>query len=176
LEEVGEAPPRLPIQRGEVAPDFLGKTVDGQPIRLSDFRGRFVVLILEETVSTACSSCVSASPSRGSRTAAACDVLRDLRDDVVILSVHPGSRSPEGEDTSRGASEPIAILSDEAFAVYRRETGMFLLDREMRIVEMDEAWSTVRCGRPMGKLDVLNEFELRQSLERLLAEETQDAG
>ena len=176
LEEIGEAPPRLSIQRGDFTPDFGGETVDGQTVRLFDFRGRVVVLILEAASSAGCPSCVSITSSGAQRTTSVCDALRYLRDDVIILSVRPGSPPSESHVASRDADDPVTIYSDEAFAVYRRRTGLFVLDREMVIVELDEAWSTIRCDRPVGILDLLNEFELRQSIERLLAEEAQGPG
>jgi peroxiredoxin len=34
-----------PITRGELAPDFALKDIDGKTVRLSDFRGKPVVLV-----------------------------------------------------------------------------------------------------------------------------------
>jgi peroxiredoxin len=46
--------PALALERGEIAPDFELSTVDGEKVRLSDFKGRIIVLKLATTWCPTC--------------------------------------------------------------------------------------------------------------------------
>jgi len=77
--------PQTPNQTNTLAPDFTLTDVDGKPFRLSDQRGKVVVL---EFMYTACPACVEESPR-----------LRQLRSnfggDVVMVSISIQSDTDE---------------------------------------------------------------------------------
>ena len=57
--DIGKVSIRPVVNIGEVAPDFAAKTFDGQPIKLSDFRGKYVLL---DFWSTTCPYCIKEMP------------------------------------------------------------------------------------------------------------------
>ena len=70
--------PALALEVGTETPDFQLKTLDGQDIRLSDYRGRIIILKL---ATTWCPTCKQATEE-------ICDLTNFLsKNDVVVIEV-----------------------------------------------------------------------------------------
>jgi len=168
LAPADSAAPRLPVGLGMRAPDFGGTTPDGAGIRLSDCAGSVVVLVLGRSVaSPSCPGCDAPAEAPPTREDTLSGDLARYGDRIVTLRVFGPGDSMSPPDTAEGAAA-ISVISEEAFAAYRRPTGVFVIDREGVVVAMDEPWATVRCGRPSGKLDLLSVAEILTTVERLL--------
>lgn len=73
---------------GRVAPGFVGETLDGQPLRLSEYRGRVVLLVFGKAV---CLGCVAFYPHQ-----------RALRERLAgrpfaVVGVHGGAEGQVAE-------------------------------------------------------------------------------
>ncbi len=108
---VADAPAAEP--RGPVAPDFELEAIDGQSIRLSDHRGRVVLI---DFWATYCDPCLAAMPHLN-------DIYRDKRDDgLVILGVSidgPESLAEVRTTASKLGVEFPILLDDESSVVAR---------------------------------------------------------
>jgi peroxiredoxin len=107
------AAPALAAQVGRPAPDFTLRDLDGRPVRLSDHRGKIVVL---EWFNPGCPFVV-ASHTRGTLKGAA---AREARNGVVWLAVNSGAPGKQGHgvEVNRAAAKDWGmdhpILLDEA--------------------------------------------------------------
>ncbi|HWU40783.1 MAG TPA: TlpA disulfide reductase family protein [Candidatus Acidoferrum sp.] len=147
---------RAQAERGAVAPDFLLPDLTGTPIRLSDHRGKVVLLNFWATWCPPCRAEMSSMEG----------LYQAYRDrGLVILAVsndHGGKSVVESFVRERGVTFPILMDPDgEVLARYgvRGLPPSYLLDRRGRIVSGDVGardWS--------GKV-------AREIVERLLAEE-----
>ncbi len=129
----GTFTPRPDLEVGSVAPDFALMDLDGRSRRLSEFRGKVVLL---DFWSIGCAPCVWEMPA-----------LATLRGKYrhrgfEILGVHVGVQVPQIASTcaAKGAEWPQLLDGDlKVMDLYRvdRYPTMLLLDRKGRILDHD---------------------------------------
>jgi hypothetical protein len=174
LERVGNAEMRSIISVGHTAPDFSTTTLDGHDIRLSDFRGKVVVLVFCPVFKTTdCPMCDTASPSSIPRISSRMSDIRDaislFRDGIVMLTVYTGSNPLDTDQTtSSKLSTEIELYDPRITESYRRSNGLLIIDQMGVIAGMDEAWYTIWCGVPRGGYHHLTLPEIDDILTNLL--------
>lgn len=125
------------LQVGDSAPDFSVTTLDGTPLRRSDFRGKFVLL---NFWATWCGPCVAELPAIES-------VYRDFRSDprfaFVLLSLDAERKKPAQFVASRNLAGIQGFLGDwsndgvtRRYAVFDIP-ALFLIGPDGRIVARD---------------------------------------
>lgn len=143
LAMTGRAPaaePLRPIQDpkarpevGALAPDFVLPNLDGQQVRLSDFRGRKAVLLM--FWASWCPSCREEAPTNRKAHA----LYRDRGPEFLAVSIDQG---PTAEQAIRAfvvefnlSYRPLLDARTEVFNLYQGRfiPTMFLIDREGRI-------------------------------------------
>jgi alkyl hydroperoxide reductase subunit AhpC len=158
---VGET---LPARVGEPAPDFAATALDGQPVRLSDLRGKHVVMITGAVTSPMCCSAIPA--------------LNQLQDEFGAAGVaffllytresHPADSYPahttrdqkvaHARQLQRLENVRVPIVVDDLAGTIHRSYGpwpaaLFVIDRG---------------GQLVYRSNMANAKELRQLLEDLL--------
>ncbi len=131
------ATPALGVEVGQPAPDFTLRDLDGKVVKLSDLRGKLVVL---EWFNPDCPY-VKASHTRGTLAGAA---ARHEAKDVVWLAVNSAARGKQGHgrERNREAARTFGmgypLLLDETGEVGRaygatNTPGMMVVDRQGRL-------------------------------------------
>lgn len=171
LERVGNAEARPIIGLKHLAPDFAARTIDGQDMRLSDFRGKVVVLVFRPgSKTTACPMCDTISSSTSSRMSDIRDSVSLFGDNVVMITVYAGSKPMDSDDMPGPRLQTEITLWDPRIAeIYRRSNGLFIIDQDGIIAGMDEAWASLRCGVPRGGYRLLRQGEIEDIIANLLA-------
>ncbi len=166
LEEIGSAPARPRIARGELAPAFSTISISGERLDLSMFKGQAVVLYFLPTLAGgACDTCVT-NKHFLKRLVSIYNVLRSLRS-VTMIAVVPGKVAREELNTL--PSTGIYYVVDPALtSLYRRTYGLIIIAPDGTIAAMDEAWAAFRCIRPHGEFDELRVDEIEAVVQRLL--------
>jgi hypothetical protein len=170
VEEAGIAAPRPVIAPGELAPEFVLMTEAGVTVRLSDFRGRPVVLLLAQLrEAPECTTCGRIEQDLP-RVSLAEELSRSYGDRIAVLIVITNDQAL-GLDSLSLDCPSVLLAHDPAVAVlYRRPEGLFILDGAGVIADMDVAWSTIRCGRgPEGAMDLLSYSDVLEALDKLLS-------
>lgn len=125
--------PKARPEVGALAPDFVLPNLDGQQVRLSDFRGRKAVLLM--LWASWCPSCRAEAPTNGRAHA----LYQDRGLEFLAVSIDQG---PGAEETIRAFvaefNLPYRPLLDPRMEVFDLYQGrfiptMFLIDREGRI-------------------------------------------
>jgi peroxiredoxin len=139
------------IQEGMLPPDFLGETLDGHEIFLSDFRGKIVVLIFWKTWCDACRKELTETNA----------LMNIYRNKFIIYAINLG----EARDVVR------------KFQRFYRLNFPILLDPQSKVISSYgiRAWPATILINRQGLVrwtSVGSEVEiLRQEIEMLLGEE-----
>ena len=148
---LGALDPNAP-QKGEPAPDFILRSLDGQTIRLSELRGRLVLL---NFWATWCGPCKAEMPDLQA-------VYEEHKDELVVLAVNVEGRSLEESRRlavdfrdELGLTFPIVLDSPngDVFHQYKLK-GMpdsFFVDREGILREVSYG--------PMSRTTILKKLE-----------------
>jgi thiol-disulfide isomerase/thioredoxin len=140
------------ITTGEIAPDFTGTTLDGEPIRLSDYRGK---IVLVNDFASWCGPCLIETPHL-------VEVYQAEKGEVVIIGLNL-------EETEADVAEyrddfdvpyPLVLNQDGALTEIYRPIGLptsWFIDPEgviryvhagpMTTPMLEEAITAVREGR-----------------------------
>lgn len=148
---VGAAAPALALERGDLAPDFTLKTLEGREVSLSDYRGRIIVLKL---ATTWCPTCKQQTN----------DIFRLepllIEHNAVVLEVfvQDSERMVRRYLKGKNPTMTFEALMDDASA--HRAYNVYLIPR-MVIIDRD-----LRVYHDSGQL---NEQELRKVIEEVVA-------
>ncbi|MGQ9733974.1 MAG: redoxin domain-containing protein [Candidatus Bipolaricaulia bacterium] len=152
VEQIGIAPPPPILAPGQRAPDFESKTLEGEEIKLSDFRGKVVVLIFWNP-----------SIQPGSR---CCEAYQDIwrvedlnallgegpyQHKVVLLGIATSPQPPDPSSLKEEGIQFSVIWDPSINELYRRSLigrGLFIIDKEGIIHDMDLYWETFVDGHP----------------------------
>lgn len=173
LERIGP-PADIPqrIARGLDAPRFVSSTLSGDAVNLEDFpTSAEATILLFLRLPSSCSSC-------GDATAAPAiawfeevyDFNNDLGTKVRLLVVISSETTPDasGFNTNWGTTLVDFIWDPAINEQYRRQTGLFVLDKDGRIVAMDEVWGTVKDSIPYYSIETLSGAAVRYVIEMIL--------
>ena len=167
LEREGGPVARPTIARGEQAPGFSATGLAGETVSVPGESPAITVLlfVLELDSAAGCTTCSGGNPR--TRAEQILQVISDLGEDVRLIVV-AGSQATHGLAEPPESRVQVHVLYDPAINdLYRRTFGAFVIDQSDTIVAMDEAWSTVKCGRPQGAYAELTPLDIRWAIDRL---------
>lgn len=104
--------------QNRLAPDFALPSIDGKTVRLSDYKGKVIIL---NFWTKSCQPCLEEMPSLAKLT----DLLRGHRD-MVVLTVSTGADAQDVKNTVQsvlGRAPPFAVLVDEDAKVVEGKYG-----------------------------------------------------
>ena len=157
------------ITAGEIAPDFTGITLEGEIIRLSDFRGKIVLL---NDFASWCGPCLAETPHL-------VDIYNAEGDDIVFigLNIEESEANVAGYRDEFNVPYPLVLNPDGALTEIYRPIGLptsWFIDPDgvvryvhagpMTTPMLQEALDAVREGREPDVFSVLNYCVLRKNL------------
>lgn len=149
------------IKTGEVAPDFVGQTLEGETIRLSDFRGKIVLI---NDFASWCGPCLIETPHL-------VDIYNAEEGEVVFIGINLEEIEPKVADyrDEFDVPYPLVLNEDGALTEIYRPIGLptsWFIDTEgviryvhagpMTTPMLREALDAVREGREPDVFSVLN--------------------
>jgi thiol-disulfide isomerase/thioredoxin len=149
------------IAAGEIAPDFTGTTLDGETIRLSDYRGKIVLL---NDFASWCGPCIAETPHL-------VDIYNAEGDDIVFIGLNIEETEANVADyrDEFNVTYPLVLNQDGALTEIYRPIGLptsWFIDPDgviryvhagpMTTPMLREALDAVREGREPDVFSVLN--------------------
>jgi len=149
------------ISAGEIAPDFTGTTLDGETIRLSDFRGKIVLL---NDFASWCGPCIAETPHL-------VDLYNAEGDDIVFigLNIEETESNVANYRDEFNVPYPLVLNQDGKLTEIYRPIGLptsWFIDPDgviryvhagpMTTPMLEEALNAVREGREPDVFSVLN--------------------
>ena len=149
------------INAGEIAPDFTGTTLEGETIRLSDFRGKIVLL---NDFASWCGPCIAETPHL-------VDLHNAKGDNVVIigLNIEETKSAVAAYRDEFNIPYPLILNEDGALTEIYRPIGLptsWFIDSDgvvhyvhagpMTTPMLQEALDAVREGREPDVFSILN--------------------
>jgi peroxiredoxin len=136
--------PACALEAGEAAPDFRLKSITGEQVRLSDFKGRVVLLKLATTWCPTCKQLSDEISRAGDDLAAS---------NVVFLDVFVRDSKATVEEYVAGAAHPMtfhALLDDgQVYEAY----NVYLIPR-LLLVDADQVVRFDSAGRNVSAEDI----------------------
>ena len=149
------------INAGEIAPDFTGTTLEGETIRLSDFRGKIVLL---NDFASWCGPCIAETPHL-------VDLYNTEGDDVIFigLNIEETKSAVAAYRDEFNIPYPLVLNEDGTLTEIYRPIGLptsWFIDSDgvvhyvhagpMTTPMLQEALDAVREGREPDVFSVLN--------------------
>jgi peroxiredoxin len=176
IEKVGEAPSPSVLTVGHPAPDFTAKTVGGESLSLSDYRGKITVLI---PVPFQCyerfSSCKSCSSREADTLQRALDLQEyvgsepdRLREKIALIGVSAASEPPSSSLLEKFGIE-FPVVWDQQLAQLYRWSDLLVLDQEGNI-QLTGDYIVKLNGERITEIQYcwLDAWTIEEEIERLL--------
>lgn len=140
LRYIGQAPPRPVIAPGQPAVDFEAVTRSNRRIRLSDWRGKVVLLYLEQLVPS-CLACEQPEDDSLRRLEALLK-LAPRWSDAILLIVDTTPEPALWAEVEDGKNV-VVVWAPAVARLWRTGIGLFIIDRQGIIRAMDQGlWRT----------------------------------
>jgi peroxiredoxin len=117
--DMGTVTLKAALNPGDAAPDFSSRTLDGKPLKLSDFRGKYVLL---DFWATWCAPCIAETPNMKTTYEA---FGKDKRFVMISLSLDPEPAAPRKFVSSQGIAWTQDFLGDMSKDKVTRSYGVF---------------------------------------------------
>jgi peroxiredoxin len=156
--------PRVGISAGQIAPDFIGTTLEGRSIQLSDFRGK---IVLVNDFASWCGPCLAETPHL-------VDIYNAEQGELVIigLNLQESESSVTGYRDEFNIPYPLVMDPDGKLTEIYRPIGLptsWFIDSEgvvhyvhagpMTTPMLQEALAAVREGRAPDVFSVAGQSE-----------------
>ena len=114
--------------------------------------------------------CDTISSPTSSRLSDMRDSVSLFGDNVVMITVYAGSKPADsGDMTGPRLQTEITLWDPQIAGIYQRSNGLFIIDQDGIIAEMDEPWASIRCGVPRGGYRLLRQGEIQDIIANLLS-------
>ncbi len=168
LERVGGPIPRPPIEIGLAAPPFRSTSTSGDDVGLPGDGTRVTALLFQASSIGGCTSCSDVTFSMPKRADELIKVLSGMEEEVQLI-VATDLLVPDEFAVDVTLSIPVYVIPDpDVVELYRRHTGLLVIDKDGIIAGMDRPWSRFEDGRPIWTVEYLNPSDVLWIVQELL--------